>query len=62
MTINLNKLRKKIKDSSFKMIDISVILGVSERNLYYKLNGSLTIEELNTICRILNIELEELLD
>ena len=43
------------------MKDIAVILSISERNLYYKLrNDGLDVSEINTICRVLNLKLEDI--
>ena len=59
--ISSQRIREHIKKSSFEMKDIAVILDVSERNLYYKLkNDRLTVAEVNAICRVLNLKLEDI--
>ena len=59
--ISSQRIREEIKKSSFEMKDIAVILSISERNLYYKLkNDRLTVGEVNTICRILNLKLDDI--
>ena len=59
--ISSKKIREHIKKSSFEMKDIAVILSISQRNLYYKLkNDRLTIGEVNAICRVLNLKLEDI--
>lgn len=61
MMISSEKIRKKIKESSFEMRDIALILNISERNLYYKLkNEKLTIKEINVLCKILNLDIEDM--
>lgn len=63
MKISLEKLRASIKFSSFSMQDIARVLDMSERNLYFKLkNETLRIDELNTIIRILNIDVNEIVE
>ena len=59
--ISSERIREHIKKSSFEMKDIAVILSISERNLYYKLrNDGLDVSEINTICRVLNLKLEDI--
>lgn len=59
--ISSKRIREEIKKSSFEMKDIAVILSISERNLYYKLkNDRLTVQEINTICRVLNLKFEDI--
>lgn len=59
--ISSKRIREEIKKSSFQMKDIAVILSISQRNLYYKLkNDRLTIGEVNAICRVLNLKLEDI--
>lgn len=61
MIISSEKIRKKIKESSFDMRDIALILNISERNLYYKIkNEKLTIKEINILCKILNLSIEDM--
>lgn len=61
MMISSEKIRKKIKESSFEMRDIALVLNISERNLYYKLkNEKLTIKEINVLCKILNLSIEDM--
>ena len=61
MMISSEKIRKKIKESSFEMRDIALVLNNSERNLYYKLkNEKLTIKEINVLCKILNLDIEDM--
>lgn len=61
--IDIEKVRRAIKSSSFSMRDISVILNISERNLYYKFQmDSLEIKELNTIIELLNLDLQDLIE
>lgn len=61
MMISSEKIRKKIKESSFEMRDIALVLSISERNLYYKLkNEKLTIKEINVLCKILNLSIEDM--
>lgn len=61
MMISSEKIRKKIKESSFEMRDIALVLNISERNLYYKLkNERLTIKEINVLCKILNLSIEDM--
>lgn len=61
MMISSEKIRKKIKESSFEMRDIALVLNISERNLYYKLkNEKLTIKEINVLCKILNLDIEDM--
>lgn len=60
--IDIERVRRAIKGSSFSMQDISVILNISERNLYYKLQtSSLRIDELNTIIELLNLNIQDIL-
>ena len=59
--ISSQRIREEIKKSSFEMKDIAVILSISQRNLYYKLkNDRLTVAEVNTICRVLNLKFEDI--
>ena len=59
--ISSEKIREHIKKSSFEMKDIAVILNISERNLYYKLrNDGLNVGEVNAICRVLNLKIEDI--
>ena len=59
--ISSKRIREEIKKSSFEMKDIAVILSISQRNLYYKLkNDRLTVAEVNTICRVLNLKFEDI--
>lgn len=61
LMISSEKIRKKIKESSFDMRDIALILNISERNLYYKIkNERLTIKEINVLCKILNLSIEDM--
>lgn len=56
MKIDIDKIRRLLKQSPFSMQEISKILGFSERNLYYKLKReTLTIRELNLLINLLNI-------
>ena len=59
--ISSEKIREHIKKSSFEMKDIAVILNISERNLYYKLrHDGLNVGEVNAICRVLNLKIEDI--
>ena len=59
--ISSERIREHIKKSSFEMKDIAVILNISERNLYYKLrNDGLNVGEVNAICRVLNLKIEDI--
>ena len=60
--IDCEKIRWAIKCSPFLFEDIARILGISERNLYYKLKTeTLRIKELNTIIELLNIDMKDIL-
>lgn len=63
MKINILKLKQIIKNSNFTMKDISLILNISERNLYNKFkNETVNIKELNKMCEVLNIKKEEIIE
>ena len=58
--ISSKKIRDCIKDSHFRFEDIANALGMSERTIFRRLeNNSLTIENLNTLLKILNVDIKK---
>ena len=59
--ISCEKIRWAIKCSSFLFEDIALMLNISERNLYHKLKtDTLRIKELNDICKVLNLNINDI--
>lgn len=61
--LNAEIIRGLIKSSPFSMENMANALGISERNLYYKLkNNTLTINEINMIALLLNTEITNFIE
>lgn len=62
-TINLKKLDFYIKESDIKKEEIAKTIGMSKRNLNYKIaHETLRISELNDILSICEIDINNTLD
>ena len=61
--ISSKKIKDCIKSSHFRFEDISNALNISRKTLFLRLkNNSLTIENLNVLLKILNVEVTEFLE
>lgn len=62
MKVDKAKFKKVLKDKSLLMKDLSDYLGITRETLTNKLHGrtQFKLSELNKICFLLNIELNEI--
>lgn len=61
--LNSEKIRSCIKSSNFRFEDVASALNMSRSTLFRKLeNNGLTIENINILLRILNVDLTEFLE
>ena len=55
--ISSAKIKDCIKDSHFRFEDIANAMNISRRTLFRRLeNNSLTVENLNVLLKVLNVE------
>ena len=58
--ISSAKIKDCIKSSHFRFEDVASGLGISRRTLFRRLeNNSLTIENLNVLLKILNVDIKK---
>lgn len=61
--LNSEKIRDSIKKSNFRFEDIASALNISRSTLFRKLdNNGLTVENINILLRILNVDITEFLE
>ena len=55
--ISSKKIKDCIKDSHFRFEDVANAMNISRRTLFRRLeNNSLTVENLNVLLKVLNVE------
>ena len=59
--ISCEKIREAIKQSCFSFQDIALLLGIHRATLFDKIKTErLNIKEVNEICRVLNLKINDI--
>lgn len=59
--ISCERIREKIKESCFSFQDIALLLNIHRATLFDKIKTNrLSVSEVNEICRVLNLKIEDI--